>query len=117
MTDTIKWSSVVQKAQNDPHFKSFLVKNPRAAIEQATDVELPADVEFVVHEQSLKQVHLVLPLQKVTYAVLEGDGDEKAIFVEPDDSETDKKAIFVEPDDADSDEKAIFVEPDDSTEK
>lgn len=118
MSQDIKWSSVVKKAEGDAQFKSFLLDNPKAAIKQATDMELPADVEFFVHEQSPKQVHLVLPMTKSSYASTNGNGDgDKGIFVEPDDTSKGDgdKAIFVEPDDASKgDEKAIFVEPDDA---
>ena len=125
MSQNIKWSSVVKQAQKDVEFRTFLLEDPKAAIEQVTDIQLPDDVEFFVHEQSLKQVHLLLPFEQASYASSNGDGDDKAVFVEPDDKSGDKavfvepddksgdKAVFVEPDDK-SDDKAVFVEPDDT---
>ena len=115
---TIKWSEVVKKAWKDPEFKNFLLDNPREAIQKVTNTELPDDFEFFVHEQTNNQVHLVLPLPETDYATKasSGDGDEKAVFLEPDDAgDSDKKAVFLEPDDAgDGDEKAVFLEPDDA---
>lgn len=84
MADKIHWSKIVKKAQTDAEFKSSLLSNPRETIERETGVKLPEGVEFVVHEQSPGEVHLVLPQdtqRDVTNAVFFGgeaeeDGDE-----------------------------------------
>lgn len=96
----VKWSALVEKAQADAEFKASLLANPKAAIEKATGITLPDNVNFYVHEQSLENVHLVLPMQKTSTTT--STNDERAIFVEPDDTNTDERAIFVEPDDTES---------------
>lgn len=58
----IKWSDIVKKAQEDPEFKKKLLKDPKAAIEEASGKELPKELQVYVHEQTEHSVHLVLPL-------------------------------------------------------
>jgi hypothetical protein len=63
-TQTIPWSSIVQKALPNAEFKKALVENPRAIIEREAGVNLPEGVEYFVHEQTANQIHLVLPPDK-----------------------------------------------------
>lgn len=82
-TQTIPWSSIVQKALPNPEFKKALLENPRDVIEKEAGVNLPAGVQYVVHEQTANRVHLVLPPNK-NKEILSGifyheEGDEEEI--------------------------------------
>ena len=104
MSNQIKWSTIVDKARNNPDFKEQLLSDPKAAIEHVIGVKLPDDLKVNVHQQSSKEVHLVLPLHVTEPDAAQG----KAVFLEPDDGSND--AVFLEPDDSD---QAVFLEPDD----
>lgn len=54
-----KWSKVIAKAWFDESFKQKLLKNPEATC-QEMGIGYPG-VKFVLHENTEKQVHLVLP--------------------------------------------------------
>lgn len=105
MSESIKWSTIVQKARNNPDFMEQLMKDPKTAIEQAAGVKLPDDVNFHIHRQSSKDVHLVLPLH-VTEPDLAKDN---AVYLEPDDGSND--GLFLGG--AASADKAVYLEPDD----
>lgn len=45
----------------DPGFRDALLADPRAAVSEITGVDLPDVVKVTVHEESLTDVHLVLP--------------------------------------------------------
>lgn len=106
----IKWSDIVKKASENPEFMEKLLADPKAAIQDATGVTLPDDINFYVHKQSSTNVHLVLPLH-----VTEPDAaKDKAVFLEPDDESND--AVFLEPDDTVGTD-GVFLEPDDDTKK
>jgi hypothetical protein len=50
-----------ERAEADPAFRAELVANPRKALESELGVQIPEDVSVHVHEESLSEVHLVLP--------------------------------------------------------
>ncbi len=50
-----------ERAEADPAFRAELVANPRKALESELGVQIPEDVSVQVHEESLSEVHLVLP--------------------------------------------------------
>ena len=52
---------VVNKAGENPEFRARLLANPQDAIKETTGIEVPADVELFVHEESANSQHLVLP--------------------------------------------------------
>ncbi len=60
-SDGIKWSDIVKKAEEDAEFKKKLLKDPKAAIEEASGKKLPKELKVHVHEQTEDSVHLVLP--------------------------------------------------------
>ncbi|MDQ1249362.1 MAG: hypothetical protein QG597_3737 [Actinomycetota bacterium] len=45
----------------DPDFRAAVLADPRAAISQLVGVEIPDIVTVTVHEESLTDVHVVLP--------------------------------------------------------
>jgi hypothetical protein len=52
---------VFQKAWKDAAFKAKLLKDPSAAIKEATGANLPKSLKIVVHEDSAKELNFVLP--------------------------------------------------------
>lgn len=54
---------IILRAREDPDFKAALLADPRAAILDAYGVEVPADVNLQVVQETLSTLYLVLPLQ------------------------------------------------------
>lgn len=52
---------LIQKAQEDPGFRSSLVSDPRGAIEQEIGSSLPSSPRIQVLEESADSLYLVLP--------------------------------------------------------
>lgn len=52
---------LVDLAEEDGAFRERLIDDPRTAIRESLDVELPEDFNVVVHEEDAKTAHLVLP--------------------------------------------------------
>ena len=52
---------VRSKAVEDPDFRAQLIADPRAAIQKATGVPVPDRFNIHVHEDTERDVHLVLP--------------------------------------------------------
>ena len=52
--------TIIETAWKDPAFKAKLLADPRSALQQL-DLNLPADLNIQVHEETPKTVHLVLP--------------------------------------------------------
>ena len=52
---------MVAKSEEDTDFRAQLVANPKSALKEAFDVEVPDDFNVVVHEDDARTVHLVLP--------------------------------------------------------
>lgn len=52
---------LLDMAEDDGEFRSRLLSDPRIAIREALDVELPGDFKIVVHEEDVNTAHLVLP--------------------------------------------------------
>ena len=52
---------LIDMAEDDGAFREQLVADPRAAIRGALDLELPGDLNIVVHEDDVQTAHLVLP--------------------------------------------------------
>jgi hypothetical protein len=50
-----------EKAFADPAFRAELKENPRAALEHELGTEIPGDVTVTVHEETLTELHVVLP--------------------------------------------------------
>ena len=52
---------LLAKAQEDTDFRGRLVANPKSALKEVFDIEVPKDFNVVVHEDSARTAHLVLP--------------------------------------------------------
>jgi hypothetical protein len=51
-----------ERADADPAFRADLIADPKAAIESEFGVPVPDGVNVQVHEESLSELHLVLPV-------------------------------------------------------
>jgi hypothetical protein len=56
---------VIARAMQDPDYKQRLMDDPRGVLAEALMVSIPDFVEVTVHEDSLTDVHLVLPAPSV----------------------------------------------------
>lgn len=52
---------LITKAQEDPKFRQSLLDNPRLALKEGMDIDVPSDFNLFVHEESSHTAHLVLP--------------------------------------------------------
>lgn len=50
----------LQAAASEPDLRQRLLENPREALAEA-ELDVPDDVELVVHENTPNQVHIVIP--------------------------------------------------------
>lgn len=70
---------LLARAGDDADFRGRLVANPRSALNEAFDIEIPEDLNVVVHEDDARTAHLVLPASsELTDAQLQqaaGGGD------------------------------------------
>jgi hypothetical protein len=58
--DTLK-AKIIQKAWEDAAFKAQLLADPKAAIQAAFGVVIPAAVELVAVEETMNKYYLVIP--------------------------------------------------------
>jgi hypothetical protein len=65
---TIKQNTVQQqimcRARDDEAFRQEMLSHPRAALFRHLGISLPAGVQLHVHEDTARDVHLVLPAQE-----------------------------------------------------
>lgn len=54
-------ADVIDKATKDESFRALLRSDPKAAVKEATGLDLPDSVAILVHEESAVTAHLVLP--------------------------------------------------------
>ncbi len=59
----MEMQEIITKAWEDEAFKKALLDNPRKTIEEVLGMELPADVEIFIHEQTPTALHLILPMK------------------------------------------------------
>ena len=52
---------LIAKTEEDSDFRARLLINPRAALKEAFDIEIPGDFNVEVHEDDTRTAHLVLP--------------------------------------------------------
>ena len=61
MTDQTLHDQIVERAMKDPAFRQAMLKDPRAALERAFNVQLPEQVTIRVVEEAPNTLTLVLP--------------------------------------------------------
>ena len=52
---------IAERIAADPSFREALLANPRAVIADLVGFNIPDSVEVVLHEESLTQIHLLVP--------------------------------------------------------
>lgn len=62
---------ITDKAVTDDNFRSLLVSNPKEAISQELGIELPEDIQVMVHESNAETLHLSLPVTEIGEEQLE----------------------------------------------
>jgi hypothetical protein len=55
-----------ERAAEDPDFRAELMSDPRAALSSELGVDIPEQVSVHVHEESLAEIHVVLPVATET---------------------------------------------------
>ena len=55
-------SELLKQAWRDEAFKRQLLRAPRATLESALGITLPAELNIYIHEQTPTDLHLVLPM-------------------------------------------------------
>lgn len=63
-----QYRAIVLKAQTDPVFRAALLADPRAALKDAFEIDLPAGVSVSVVEETAQSLTLVLPQAPVSTA-------------------------------------------------
>ncbi|HEV8025672.1 MAG TPA: NHLP leader peptide family RiPP precursor [Candidatus Nanopelagicales bacterium] len=71
MTTNNRYESLVHRAVEDLDFRERLVANPASAIQEATGVSVPDDVEIVVVENTAQRFHVVLPSTELNSAEMD----------------------------------------------
>lgn len=54
-------NQIIEKAWADEDFKKKLIADPKAAIKEAFDLDIPADINVEVLEETADKYYLVLP--------------------------------------------------------
>ena len=62
---------LIAKAMKDEAFRQEVLSNPKAAIERALGITIPAGVTIAVHQDTPTTLHLVLPMQAQSAALTE----------------------------------------------
>lgn len=52
---------IAQKAGENEDFRLALINDPKAALQKEFDVVFPEDTKVVVHVESIKELHLIIP--------------------------------------------------------
>ncbi|RUS47321.1 NHLP leader peptide family RiPP precursor [Cohnella sp. AR92] len=52
---------IIKKAWEDPEFKKLLLADPKSALKKEFGIDLPADVDLKVVEETTETYYLVLP--------------------------------------------------------
>ncbi|MFM7599307.1 MAG: NHLP leader peptide family RiPP precursor [Actinomycetota bacterium] len=52
---------IAERIAADPGFREALLANPHAVLSEVVGFDIPDSVQVVLHEESLTQIHLVMP--------------------------------------------------------
>ena len=52
---------IAERIAADPGFRETLIANPQAVLSEVIGLDIPDNVQIVLHEESLTQIHLVMP--------------------------------------------------------
>ena len=54
-------TKLLAKTEEDPEFRHQMVADPKSALKEAFDIDIPADFNLVIHEDDARTAHLVIP--------------------------------------------------------
>ena len=54
-------ATIAERIAADPDFSDALLADPRAVLSDLVVFDIPVTVQFVLHEESLTQIHLTVP--------------------------------------------------------
>lgn len=57
-------NKIIEKAMSDVSFKKALMENPKKALKEAFDINIPQNINIKVLEETDDQAYLVLPTSK-----------------------------------------------------
>lgn len=76
---------LIMRAWKDLAFRRELLEAPKATMERELGVKFAGDAEVVIHQETPKTLHLVLPVRPETrLADADVEGQETASFFNPD---------------------------------
>ncbi|MFZ4509334.1 MAG: NHLP leader peptide family RiPP precursor [Candidatus Nanopelagicales bacterium] len=52
---------IAERIAADPAFRDTLLADPRAVLSEVVGFDIPDNVQVVLHEESLTQIHLTIP--------------------------------------------------------
>ena len=61
-------SHLASRAIQDPEFRARLLANPKETIEEEIGQRFPEMLSILVHEEKLSELHVVLPVDLVTFS-------------------------------------------------
>jgi hypothetical protein len=56
---------IAERIAADPTFRDTLLADPHAVLSEVIGFDVPDSVQFVLHEESLTQIHLTIPSSEV----------------------------------------------------
>ena len=54
-------SIIAERIAADPSFRDSLTADPRAVLSEIVGFDVPQNVQVILHEESLTQIHLTIP--------------------------------------------------------
>ena len=64
-------SRLIDRAGVDGDFRSKLLSDPKAAVQEELGIEIPDDVVIKVHQNDMQTVHVALPMSELAEEQLE----------------------------------------------
>ena len=56
---------IAERIAADPAFRDALLADPRGVVSEVVGFDIPANIQVVLHEESLTQIHLTIPSSEV----------------------------------------------------
>lgn len=54
---------IAERLAADPDFRAKLLDDPRAVVSEVVGVQLPSGINVTIHEETLTDLHIVVPAQ------------------------------------------------------
>lgn len=54
-------SELAERAAKDPQFAAQLISDPKGTLSSFINMDLPSDLEVLIHQESNNNLHIVLP--------------------------------------------------------